>query len=377
MDERGSKVDFGALIASALKAALVGAITAPLERIGSVIGGDAAEDGGFALDPLPSQPGTAELAGDGQDRVDGLAATLAQRPQIGLALRGRVGQEDRPLVAEQILLERWQGLPELADASFLARRRLGRALSRRAQGEPLGLEAEDEPLYEQYVTAVEAPDERLAKLATARAERRATLVAKGVVAARVAVGDPEAESKPGVVVGFRAGSRARPGASALRLVVPFRGCAGHACRPRPAWRLLYFSHAEGDLPCDASAPRHIPPRNSRGPRAGSTTRRTIRSRAVRRRPSRRRVRAVAPLVRGVAGPGRRPPLRRRRAAAEVRGACAPPASQRARFAPPASASPSTTRPRSSWESATSRRRVAARSSPSSATSRSAIAPSTR
>jgi hypothetical protein len=98
-------------------------------------------------------------------------------------------------------------LPELADASFLARRRIGQALSRRAKGEPLALDAEDEPLYAQYVAAIEVPDERLAKLATARAETlRSALVEKGIVAARIAVGDPEAESKPGVVIGFRAGS---------------------------------------------------------------------------------------------------------------------------------------------------------------------------
>lgn len=210
IDEKGSKIDLGAVIGSALKAALVGAITAPLKMIGAVFGGDDAKDGGFALDPLPSQPGSAELAGDPQPRIDGLAEMLAQRPQVGLALRGRVGQEDRPLVAEQILLERWtggQGLPELADASFLARRRIGQALSRRAKGEPLGLEAEDEPLYAAYVAAIPVPDERLAQLATARAERlKAALVAKGVVAARIAVGEPAAESDPGVVVGFRAGS---------------------------------------------------------------------------------------------------------------------------------------------------------------------------
>lgn len=210
MDEKGSQIALGTVIASALKSALVGAITAPLKMIGAVFGGDDAGEGGFALDPLPSEPGSAALAGDPQPRIEGLAEMLAQRPNVGLALRGRVGKEDHPLVAEQILLERWQGgkgLPELADAGFLARRRIGQALSRRANGEPLGLEAEDQPLYERYVAAVEVPEERLAKLATARAERlKARLVEAGVVAARVTVGEPEAESKPGVVVGFRAGS---------------------------------------------------------------------------------------------------------------------------------------------------------------------------
>jgi hypothetical protein len=134
---------------------------------------------------------------------------LGQRPSVRLALRGRVGPEDRDPVAEQILVERWEsgeGLPELADAGFLERRRIGQALSRRAKGEPLALEDADRPLYERYVEAVEVPDARLAALATQRAEHvRDALVAKGVVAARLAVEDPAPASQAGVVIGFAGG----------------------------------------------------------------------------------------------------------------------------------------------------------------------------
>ena len=50
-----------------------------------------------------------------------------------------------------------------------------------------------------------AEPERFAALAKSRAERvRQLLVEKGVVAARVAVGEAEAEAKPGVVIGFQA-----------------------------------------------------------------------------------------------------------------------------------------------------------------------------
>jgi hypothetical protein len=133
---------------------------------------------------------------------------LSERPTMGLALRGRVGPEDRPVVAQQILVERWtsgEGLPDLADASFLARRRIGQALSQRAKGEAAELAPEDQVLFDRYVAAVSVPDERLAGLATARAERvRQLLIEKGVVAARIAVGEPEAEAKPSVVIGFKA-----------------------------------------------------------------------------------------------------------------------------------------------------------------------------
>ena len=207
-DEKGATIAMGAVIASALKAALVGAITAPLKMIGAVFSGDDKGAGGFSVDPLPSVAGSPELDGDQQGRLEGLARMLSERPAMGLALRGRVGPEDRPVVAQQILVERWasgEGLPEVEEATFLARRRIGQALSKRAKNEPAELAPEDQALFEKYVAAVAVPDERLAALAKARAERvRQLLVEKGVAAARVAVGEPEAEAKPGVVIGFKA-----------------------------------------------------------------------------------------------------------------------------------------------------------------------------
>jgi len=179
-----------------------------LKMIGAVFGGGAGGAGGFSIDPLPSVAGAPELDGDQQGRLDGLAQMLSERPTMGLALRGRVGPEDRPVVAQQILVERWtsgEGLPEIEDVSFLARRRVGQALSKRAQGEAAELAPEDQTLFDRYVAAVPVPDERLVALAKARAERvRQQLVGKGVAAARISVGEPEAEAKPGVVIGFRA-----------------------------------------------------------------------------------------------------------------------------------------------------------------------------
>jgi Domain of Unknown Function (DUF748) len=207
-DEKGATISMGAVIASALKAALVGAITAPLKMLGAVFSGGDGGAGGFSIDPLPSVAGSPELDGDQQARLDGLAQMLSERPTMGLALRGRVGPEDRPVVAQQILVERWasgEGLPDVEEATFLARRRIGQALSRLAKGEPAELAPEDQALFENYVAAVAVPDARLAALANSRAERvRQLLVEKGVVATRVAVGEPEVDAKPGVVIGFKA-----------------------------------------------------------------------------------------------------------------------------------------------------------------------------
>jgi Domain of Unknown Function (DUF748) len=207
MDEKGAKIGIGAVVASAVKAALVGAVTAPLKMVGALFqGGGEANAGGLSIDPLPSVAGAATLDGDQGARLDGLAKMLGQRPSVALALRGRVGPEDRPKVAEQILIEKRkadQDLPQIEGTNLLSRRRIGQALDRRAKGGATELDAEDQALYDRYVAAVAVPDDRLAALAKSRAELvRDALVAKGVPTQRVRVGDPESESKPGVVIGF-------------------------------------------------------------------------------------------------------------------------------------------------------------------------------
>jgi len=205
MDEKGAKIGLGAVVASAIKAAVVGAVTAPLKMIGAVFQGGG--DHGFSLDPLPSVAGSAALAGDQQGRIDGLAKMLGARPSVALTLRGRVGPEDRPKVAEQILIERrksGQGLPDVEGSNILSRRRIGQALDRRAAGEATGLDPDDQALYDRIVATVEVPDERLAALARSRAEAvRDALVAKGVPAPRLEVGEPAAQADPGVVIGFK------------------------------------------------------------------------------------------------------------------------------------------------------------------------------
>jgi Domain of Unknown Function (DUF748) len=208
VDEKGAKLGIGAIVASAIKSALIGAVTAPLKMIGAMFGGGG-EGGALSIDPLPSVAGQTALDGDQSARLDGLAKMMGERPTVALSLRGRVGPDDRPKVAEQMLIERWQaddGLPELEGTNILSRRRIGQALARRAKGEPTQLEAEDQALYDRYVASVAVPDERLAALAKSRAEVvRGELVAKGVAAPRLAVGEPEAEATPGVVIAFRSG----------------------------------------------------------------------------------------------------------------------------------------------------------------------------
>ncbi|MFN2427567.1 MAG: DUF748 domain-containing protein, partial [Candidatus Binatia bacterium] len=216
-DEKGAQVSMGTVIASALRAALLGAVTAPLKLLGAAFGGGGGSEGGapnLSIAPVRSAAGGAELAEDAASRADGLAKLLAQRPAMGLVLRGRTGPEDRPLVAEQMLIERIKagdGLPDLEGAGFFARRRISEALLARdkaaapkKKADPLS--SEDQVLYDRYVAGVDVPAARLDALAKLRAEKfRDLLVARTVAAKRLSVGDREAEGEPAVVIGLRAG----------------------------------------------------------------------------------------------------------------------------------------------------------------------------
>lgn len=207
-----ARVGLTSVVASALRQALVGALSAPLKMAGAAFSGlkGAAEGGGgISIEPIPAVPGSAAVSEDASARIDGLAQLLSSRRELGLVLRGRSGPADRPGVAEQILIERakaGEGLPDVRGAGFFARRRLRQALERRAQGEPTGLSAEDQALYDRMIAAVAVPEGRLHALARQRADAlRALLVARPEVEARrVTVGEPASDGAPAVLVGFKA-----------------------------------------------------------------------------------------------------------------------------------------------------------------------------
>jgi hypothetical protein len=209
VDEQGTRTGIGTIVAGALRQALVGALTSPLKMLGSLgsgVGGLLGGGDGPAIQPIASEPGRAAPADGAQERFEGLAKLLGERPQLALRLRGRTGDADRPLVAQRILAERiesGEGLPEIPDgAGFFARRRIENALRERAAGEPGELDPEDEALLARYVAAVDVPEERLAELARARAEALREEIAReaGVDGARLLVGTPAPPGDPGVVL---------------------------------------------------------------------------------------------------------------------------------------------------------------------------------
>jgi len=61
----------------------------------------------------------------------------------------------------------------------------------------------DQPLFNRYLAAVEIPEDSLDRLARLRAEKvREMLVAKGVNAGRISIGNREVVGEAGVVISF-------------------------------------------------------------------------------------------------------------------------------------------------------------------------------
>jgi hypothetical protein len=204
VDEKGAGLQVGAVVRGALKQALVGALSSPLKMVGAVLPGGGG--GKPALEPLAAVAGGDALAPDAQARLAPLAELLASRPALGFRLAGRTGLEDRPVVAEQILVERavaGEDLPQVEDAGFLARRRVAGALASRGRGESEELSPEDQALLERYKTALQIPPERLAALARRRAEVvRDALASHGIDARRLELAEPGEADAPGVLLEF-------------------------------------------------------------------------------------------------------------------------------------------------------------------------------
>ncbi len=208
VDETGTRTGVATIVAGALRQALIGAITSPLKMLGSVASGVGGLFGGdgAGIAPIAAAPGATEPEPGQGERYEGLVKLLSERPELALKLRGRTGPDDRPRVAEQILIERVEsgdGLPELDDgAGFLQRRRLTGALEERGRGEPGELDAEDAAMLERYIAAIDVPDERLTALARARAESvRAIATAEyGAPSTHLLAADPAPPGAPGVLL---------------------------------------------------------------------------------------------------------------------------------------------------------------------------------
>jgi hypothetical protein len=203
--EQGASAGIGAIALGALSAAITGAVTSPIKALGVLLPEGGAAEVSFA--PLGFAPGDAAPPRAAAEQLAPLAAMLAQRPGLGLALVGHAGPDDRLPLAERILIEGVaadRGLPPLEDAGFFARRRIQGALEARGRGEAEALEPEDEALLARYQEATPVPPERYAELARRRAEavRDVLAAAHALAPARIAV-EAGGEGAPEVVPELR------------------------------------------------------------------------------------------------------------------------------------------------------------------------------
>ena len=205
---QGASAGIGAILVGALRAAVTGAVTSPIKAMGVLLPEGGAAEISFA--PIAFAPGDAGAPRDAAETLQPLAALLAERPGLALALVGHAGPEDRLALAERILIERVaadSGLPSLEDAGFFARRRVQGALEERGRGEAGALEPEDQALLARYLEATEVPAERYADLARRRAEavRDVLGAAHALAPARLRVEAGSEPSAPGVVPELRVG----------------------------------------------------------------------------------------------------------------------------------------------------------------------------
>jgi uncharacterized protein involved in outer membrane biogenesis len=202
ISEQGTKVDVGAVAGSALRDALVGALTSPLRLVGSLGAGDNLRS--FVPAPVTFHPGRAELTADGAKSLDRMAAFLTSRPAMGVELQAVVTQADQRWLHEQALLQSWQEQGFLGRLRTLTQRgtrdRVEAALQARAKDENGELSADDAQALDQWLKAIPAPSaQQLQGLAAARLDKAAATLrqAKGMDDSRLAVVEPSAQLAEG------------------------------------------------------------------------------------------------------------------------------------------------------------------------------------
>ncbi|MEZ4334755.1 MAG: DUF748 domain-containing protein [Myxococcota bacterium] len=174
----GVDLDWRSTIQSALRQAIVGAVSVPLKILARVRRSDDGRIASFQPESIAFVPGTSELTDPGRAELERVADVMVDRPRLGLTLHGTATDTDRERLAQQ-----------------------------QAPGQRDERQETDEP----DATASDAAslDARLRQLAVARADRvcRYFETRRGVPASRLAVGeavDGEADAEPGVRLGLRA-----------------------------------------------------------------------------------------------------------------------------------------------------------------------------
>ncbi len=98
-----SGVQVGSSFWRAFRDVVIGAVTSPLKLLGAIFSEKEQLDD-FFLEPIPFEAGTSQLTVAGKEQVSRLRNFLAQRPELDLQLSCTLGQEDRQVVRDRLLL---------------------------------------------------------------------------------------------------------------------------------------------------------------------------------------------------------------------------------------------------------------------------------
>jgi hypothetical protein len=209
VDEKGTAVAFGTIIAGALTRALVGTLTSPLKIVGAVLPRGGSGDQVLAPKPIVFRPGLSTLDDAGEEQVKQLAAFLAGRPGIGVTLAAPPTPADVRALHERVLLEQLGPRKGVIGTirNVGARGRIVDALTARAAGEEGELDADDGKALDEYLADVPPPTaEAIARLGTARLElvektlREQYGILPGQLGRAEAAAGAPAEGEPGVRV---------------------------------------------------------------------------------------------------------------------------------------------------------------------------------
>jgi uncharacterized protein involved in outer membrane biogenesis len=213
VDQSGTKIALGTVVAGALRSAILGAVTSPLKAVGLFTGSSDSQ----ALEPPPigAEVGRSALTVDGERQVGQLAQFLAGRPGVGIELAPVVTPADVRWLQEQDLRAEFEartgvmnalrGLPQRG-----ARQRIAKALAERAAGKSGDLGEDDRKQLDEWLAERPAiPPARLRDLARDRAAAVATLLRDryGIQPDRITVGEPNGEPRegtPSILIAFGA-----------------------------------------------------------------------------------------------------------------------------------------------------------------------------
>jgi hypothetical protein len=192
-----AQVNVMAVVRSALRRAITGAITSPLKLLGAVAGGKGAP---ILPSPVAFHLGKAATTKAGAESAERLAAFLAGRPAMGVQLSSAATAKDERWLYEQALLGDWakENFFERSLA-FVTKRgpreRVRAYLQARSKNKKAKLSSEDAAMLDEWLAERPAPTpEQLQELAEARIVAvEEVLREEGIDPSRVSRGAPPEE----------------------------------------------------------------------------------------------------------------------------------------------------------------------------------------